>query len=202
MRRGTTPLAALSVAALLAGCGSSSKSTATVGSAARAAATSPTPVANTSSGTGLILAASHYGKVIFDSNHRALYLFDADHSSTSTCYAACAKAWPPLLSTGAPTAGAGLTASLLGTTRRRDRSTQVTYAGHPLYYFAGDHGSGIACQDANSNGGFWYVVNADGSANKSHGTMMMHHAQHDAMHGHSMHHSKHGAMHGDSMHHG
>jgi predicted lipoprotein with Yx(FWY)xxD motif len=179
MRKAAIPIAAISVAALLAGCGSSSNSQTTGSpSATAAAATSGTSVANTAGAVGLTLAGSHYGKVLFDANHRALYLFAADTGPSSTCYGACAKAWPPLLTQGTPTAGAGLTTSLLGTTRRTDGSTQVTYAGHPLYYFSGDHGSGIACQDANSNGGFWYVVNAEGSANKAHGEMMMHHTMH------------------------
>jgi predicted lipoprotein with Yx(FWY)xxD motif len=194
MRTHTIPIAALGAAALLSGCGSSSKSTATIAPAASGASANATAVANTSSGPGLILAASHYGKVIFDSHHRALYLFAADHGSTSTCYGTCAKVWPPLLSAGAATAGPGLASSLLGVTRRSDGSTQVTYAGHPLYYFAEDRGAGIACQDANSQGGYWYVVNADGSANKAHGEMMMHHAMrhamHHAMHHHAMHHTQ------------
>jgi predicted lipoprotein with Yx(FWY)xxD motif len=179
---------AVSVAALLAGCGSSAKPQTGSPPATAAAATSGTSVANTASAAGVTLAASHYGKVLFDSGHRALYLFAADTGSTSTCYGACAKVWPPLLTHGTPTAGPGLTASLLGVTRRSDGSMQVTYAGHPLYYFSGDHGSGIACQDANSQGGFWYVVNPDGSANKAHGEMMMHHTTHHAMHHPSMHH--------------
>jgi predicted lipoprotein with Yx(FWY)xxD motif len=187
MRKATITLAAIGgAAALFSGCGSSSKSPTTSNPSVRpAAATSGTSLTNTAS-AGLILAASHYGNVLFDSNRRALYLFAADSGPTSTCYGACAKAWPPLLTQGTPTAGAGLTPSLLGVTRRTDGSTQVTYAGHPLYYFSGDHGSGIACQGADSQGGFWYVVNADGSANKAHGEMMMHHT----MHHHSMHHEQ------------
>ena len=70
-----------------------------------------------------------------------------------------------------------LSARRLGTTRRTDGSLQVTYAGHPLYYYSGDTPGKIMCQAANMHGGFWYVVNADGSANKAkgHGTMMMSH---------------------------
>jgi predicted lipoprotein with Yx(FWY)xxD motif len=148
------------------------------------------PVAATANpGAELTLGASHYGKVIFDSRHRALYLFAADQGATSSCYGNCAKAWPPLLTRGAPTAGPGLTPGLLGATRRNDGAMQVTYAGHPLYYFAGDHGSVIECQGANSNGGFWYVVNADGSANKAHGEMMHHTMHHHTMHHDAMHHS-------------
>jgi predicted lipoprotein with Yx(FWY)xxD motif len=186
MRTTTIPLAAISLAVVLAGCGSSSKSATTNASTPTSAVSNSSLAANTSAaGAGLTLASSRYGKVIFDSHHRALYLFAADRGSTSTCYGECARVWPPLLAHGAPAAGSGLTSSLLGVTKRTDGTMQVTYAGHPLYYFNEDHGSGIACQGANSQGGFWYVVNADGSANKSHGEMMMHHSTHD----HSMHHT-------------
>jgi predicted lipoprotein with Yx(FWY)xxD motif len=115
----------------------------------------------------LTLRRSEYGKVIFDAHRRVLYLFAADRGRSSTCYGACAKAWPPLLTKRAPTAGPGLEPSLLGTTRRRDGSLQVTYGGHPLYYFEEDMRSKIMCQHADMHGGFWYVVNADGSANKA-----------------------------------
>jgi predicted lipoprotein with Yx(FWY)xxD motif len=179
MRKATVQLAAISAAAVLAGCGTSSRSPATGGPPTTGGAlTSGTPVANGASTAALILATSHYGKVLFDSKHRAVYLFAADNGSTSTCYGACAKVWPPLLTRGTPSAGPGLTASLLGVTNRTDGSLQVTYAGHPLYYFSGDHGSGIACQGANAQGGFWYVVDANGNANTAHGEMMMHHTMH------------------------
>ena len=69
---------------------------------------------------------------------RDLYLFDADKGKSSTCYGGCAKAWPPFLTKGKPSAGPGVNARLLGTTKRRDGSLQVTYAGHPLYYYEGD----------------------------------------------------------------
>jgi predicted lipoprotein with Yx(FWY)xxD motif len=124
--------------------------------------------------------------VIFASNNRVLYVFGADHGTKSTCYGVCASAWPPLLSNGStPSAGAGLSAKLLGTTRRSDGSIQVTYGGHPLYYYSGDPPGKIMCQAANMHGGFWYVVNANGSANeaKGHGMMMGHEkmTEHKAM---------------------
>jgi predicted lipoprotein with Yx(FWY)xxD motif len=114
--------------------------------------------------------------VIFASNNRVLYMFGADHGTSSTCYGVCASAWPPLLSKTTPSVGAGLNPALLGTTRRNDGSVQITYGGHPLYYYSGDSPGKIMCQAANMHGGFWYVVNADGSANKAkaHGMMMGH----------------------------
>jgi predicted lipoprotein with Yx(FWY)xxD motif len=116
-----------------------------------------------------LMAASspHYGRVLYDKDHFALYMFSADHGSTSTCYGACSSAhggWPPLLTKGAPHV-AGLQASLLGTTRRKDGMLQVTYGGHPLYYWSGDTSKTIMCQHVKLHGGFWYVVNPNGTAN-------------------------------------
>jgi predicted lipoprotein with Yx(FWY)xxD motif len=121
---------------------------------------------------GLTVASSlHYGRVLYDQDHFVLYVFSADHGSTSTCYGACSSAhggWPPLLTKGAPHV-AGLNSSLLGTTRRRDGSLQVTYAGHPMYYWSGDTARTIMCQHVKLHGGFWYVVNPNGTPNKAKG---------------------------------
>ena len=76
--------------------------------------------------------SSQYGKVLFTRGGRAPYAFGADKGTTSHCYAACAKAWPPLLTAGNPVAGAGIDHILLGTTKRTDGTVQVTYKGHPL----------------------------------------------------------------------
>src|SRR4051812_21865774 len=100
--------------------------------------------ATTARATGSTVRAmpSQYGRVLFDGRGHALYLFTRERSRTSRCYGACAKAWPPFLTKGAPRAGAGARSSLLGTTRRRDGATQVTYRGHPLYFYAGDTRAG------------------------------------------------------------
>ena len=111
--------------------------------------------------------ASRFGKVLFDGSGRALYLFKRDKSSRSTCSGACAKAWPPFLTTKAPNAGAGARAGLLGTTKRADGTVQVTYAGHPLYYFSGDTKPGqINCENVVEFGGLWLVVSPNGAAVK------------------------------------
>lgn len=182
MRSYDTRLYAVAVtgaALLIAGCGSGSKQTTTASKASRAAPGTAVPLAANSAstavtGAGLTLGSSPYGKVIFDAQHRALYLFAADHGTSSTCYGVCASAWPPLLTQGAPHVPAGLNATLIGTTTRKDGSLQVTYGGHPLYYYSGDKGSGIACQHADMHGGFWFVVSANGRANTAmgHGMMM------------------------------
>ena len=116
-------------------------------------------------GASVRVMSSRYGKVLFDGRSRALYLFTRERSKRSRCYGACAKAWPPFVTKGKPRALRGANASLLGTTRRRDGSTQVTYAGHPLYYYVGDTKAGqILCQGVTEFGGTWWVVNPNGTA--------------------------------------
>src|SRR5690242_17270805 len=125
MRRLLAPLiAVLAVAA----CGGST-STGSSSAPATAVATATVSVATN----------AKLGQILVDGNGRTLYLFEADKSSSSTCYGACATYWPPLLTDGAPMAGTGAKASLLGTTKRTDGTTEVTYAGHPLYYVVTDH---------------------------------------------------------------
>jgi predicted lipoprotein with Yx(FWY)xxD motif len=77
-----------------------------------------------------------------DSQGKTLYLFEQDTSKTSACTGPCVALWPALTATGAPTAGAGLNASLLGTATQADGSSQVTYNGHLLYLFSGDANAG------------------------------------------------------------
>jgi predicted lipoprotein with Yx(FWY)xxD motif len=97
--------------------------------------------------------------VLVDGNGRAFYLFTHDRTPSSRCYAACAGAWPPCLSAGERAAGAGAQGNLLGTTTPSGGLTQVTYAGHPLYYFVGDrHPGEVLSQGVEEFGGAWYVV--------------------------------------------
>jgi predicted lipoprotein with Yx(FWY)xxD motif len=118
----------------------------------------------TSSRTATVKAAhSSLGKILVDSKGRTLYLFMKDSGKKSRCFGDCAANWPPLRVSRKPTAGSGVRASLLGTTRRSDGKRQVTYNGHPLYRFAGDSKPG----DTNGQGldGFgarWYVVTPSG----------------------------------------
>jgi predicted lipoprotein with Yx(FWY)xxD motif len=88
-----------------------------------------------------------------------------DTGTSSNCYATCATIWPPVLTTGAAQAGAGANASLLGTTTRTDGKTEVTYAGHPLYYFVQDKAAGDTTgQGINGFGGLWWVLSPSGAA--------------------------------------
>jgi predicted lipoprotein with Yx(FWY)xxD motif len=111
----------------------------------------------------LTVHTSRYGAVLFDGRGFALYTFSHDPRGRSSCSGACAKAWPPLIIKGAPSAGAGAKTSLLGTLRRGDGTIQATYAGHPLYYYVGDTKAGqILCQHVSQFGGLWLVVQANG----------------------------------------
>jgi predicted lipoprotein with Yx(FWY)xxD motif len=122
-------------------------------------------VSSTSPGARVRVAQTQYGKVLVDRTGRALYLFTRDRTPSSRCYGACAGAWPPFLTAGKPAPGAGAQGRLLGTTTRGDGSSQVTYAGHPLYYYVGDrHPGEVLCQGVEEFGGTWYVVTRRGSA--------------------------------------
>lgn len=110
---------------------------------------------------------SRYGRILVDGHGRTLYLFTRDHGAKSRCYGACARAWPPFLAgaDAAPQAAGGADAAKLGTTARRGGATQVTYAGHPLYYYVNDRKPGqILCQDVAEFGGTWLVVSPSGRA--------------------------------------
>jgi predicted lipoprotein with Yx(FWY)xxD motif len=109
-------------------------------------------------------AALAPGTALVDGAGQTLYLFEADTAGMSTCTGACADVWPPLLALGGmPNATGAVQASLLGDTQRADGTHQVTYNGHPLYYFAGDKGAGEAKgQDLHNFGGGWYVVTPAG----------------------------------------
>ena len=107
--------------------------------------------------------STSYGNILVDGKGFALYIFTRDGRGASRCYGACAKAWPPLLTSARPKAGSGATASKLGTTRRRDGKLQVTYGGRPLYYYVGDSRPGqVLCQNVVEYGGRWLVVAPSG----------------------------------------
>jgi predicted lipoprotein with Yx(FWY)xxD motif len=127
------------------------------------ASASTTPPKSSASATSVGTASTPLGTILVDSQGRTLYLFTHDASGTSTCTGACAAAWPPLLTTGAPTAAAGATGALLGTTARTDGTTQVTYNGHPLYRFVKDTSPGQTNgQGVVAFGGSWFAVTVAG----------------------------------------
>ncbi|MFF9815153.1 hypothetical protein [Streptomyces sp. NPDC014006] len=109
-------------------------------------------------------SAGKLGTILVDGKGRTLYLFEADKSKTSTCNGPCAAAWPPLLTSGAPSVGGSAKSSLLGTSKRSDGKTQVTYHGHPLYSYAGDSKPGDTNGQAlNQFGAEWYVLGVTGN---------------------------------------
>jgi predicted lipoprotein with Yx(FWY)xxD motif len=108
------------------------------------------------------LRGSQFGRVLFSGRDQAIYLFTRDQRRKSRCYGACARAWPPFFARGRPRAGAGVRQSLLGTTKRRHGRRQVTYNGHPLYFYAHEGPRQVRCQNVEEFGGLWLVVKPDG----------------------------------------
>jgi predicted lipoprotein with Yx(FWY)xxD motif len=102
--------------------------------------------------------------VLTNGSGRAVYLWVKDTGDMSQCSGACAGAWPPVTTTGTVTAAGSAKPSDLGTITRSDGTKQVTYDGHPLYYFAGDSGAGTASgQGSDSFGAKWWLVAPNGS---------------------------------------
>jgi len=162
-------VAALAVSALVvAGCGSasSSSSSSSAPSTAAAATTSASSTTSAAPAAAAITISSTKGKdgtYLTGSDGHAVYLWMADSGGKSACESACAHAWPPV--EGTPSAGAGVTASDLGTITRSDGSKQVTYKGHPLYYFIADKSAGQALgQGSDGFGAKWWLVAPSGTA--------------------------------------
>lgn len=150
--------ATTAVAMLAAACG---------GYSAQPAAPS-SPNAAPASAATISVASSKLGQILVGGSGRTVYRFEADKGTTSSCYNACAKEWPPVLTSGQPLAGPGATAALLGTTARNDGTVEVTYAGHPLYYFVADtQASDTNGQGVNDSGGLWFVLSPSGAAGGS-----------------------------------
>jgi predicted lipoprotein with Yx(FWY)xxD motif len=126
-------------------------------SVAQAGGPGPAPA-----GGGLNLKTARIGGVTVLTNAQGLtlYWFAPDTSTRSTCYGTCAGYWPPV--TGTPSAGRGVTGKL-GTIKRSDGTTQITYNGHPLYTYVGDTAPGQAFgNNLNLNGGLWHEVTVPG----------------------------------------
>ena len=168
-------------ALLLAGCGDSSESEEPDGassaetSAAEAPSEGSQPEGDGGDGSGaerekpdgpagteIVASGSEFGEMLFDDREQAIYIFENDPKDESVCYDDCAEAWPPVVTKGEPVAGDGVDASLLGTVERDDGSSQVTYAGQPLYFYAHEAPGEVRCHNVDLNGGFWWVVGPDG----------------------------------------
>lgn len=163
--------ALLGVAAIAAGCGSTNSTTSSQNAAAASTTSAgSSAAASTTGGAAVKTATGSQGTYIAGAGGRALYLWEADRGSKSQCTGGCAQAWPPLLTKGNPVASGAVKGSGLGTTTRSDGSRQVTYHGHPLYYFAGDTAAGMTNgQGSDAFGAKWWLVTPSGTAITSSG---------------------------------
>jgi predicted lipoprotein with Yx(FWY)xxD motif len=173
-------LAVLAAAVLAAGCGGSTNASgsASAGTSSGSSAgssggygyghgsSSSTPSTSTQAASGaatIAVRTTPLGRILVDGRGMTLYLFEKDTGMKSTCDGSCAKFWPPVTTTGAAKAGSGLDAGKLGTTARADGETEVTYNGHPLYYYAGDKQPGDTTGEGlNAFGALWYVLSPAG----------------------------------------
>ena len=160
MRRSLLAVAPAVIAIAIAGCGSGSNHNANSSAPQMGAHPQAAPPA---SATTVAVGNTKFGKILVDAKGRSLYLFEQDKGMSSTCYGACASLWPPLTVSGSPKAGSGIVASKLGTTQRKDGKAEVTYNGHPLYYYAGDEKPGdTAGEGLNDFGAMWDVLSTTG----------------------------------------
>lgn len=175
--RASPPRAAYAAAVVLAlvsaGCGNDGSeaepgSTAPSASPSRSSPTStgspesPASEVPSPEGTTITTAASSYGPVLWGPDRQVVYIWEREPTAEAECYGDCAEAWPPVLTKGEPIAAGDADAGLLGTTTRRDGSTQVTYNGHPLYYYAHEGPGEVTCHDVATHGGLWWVVTPAG----------------------------------------
>lgn len=109
-----------------------------------------------------VILTPRFGNHLADNKGDSLYIYTKDAQGPSTCTGDCASNWPPLLVTRAPVAGKGVTAALLGTTKRPDGSLQVTYNGWPLYTYVRDDKPGA--HNGEALGGMFFFLDPLGKA--------------------------------------
>jgi predicted lipoprotein with Yx(FWY)xxD motif len=111
----------------------------------------------------IVAKESAFGRVLFDLNGQAVYVFERDPTNRSNCTSdECVEAWPPVLTEEQPSAGAGVEAGLLGTIRRSEGRLQVTYNGRPLYFYEHEGRGEIQCHNVDLHGGLWWVITPRG----------------------------------------
>lgn len=176
MKRMTYALALLAAALIIVGCGDSDSSSSggayggksgggTGGGDTTASAETKPASSGGSGGDGIVSAAKvgDLGTILVTAEGMTLYDFHKDKGSESACYGACAGAWPPLLTEGNPQAQGAAERSMLGTTKRKDGTVQVTYNGWPLYTYVGDQKAGEANgNDVDQFGAEWYALQPSG----------------------------------------
>jgi predicted lipoprotein with Yx(FWY)xxD motif len=163
-------VAAVAVAGLasaVGACGNTSKSSSSSSSGGATQASAPSGAGTTASakanGVKVSLAKVSFGKVLTGPNGHTVYLFLKDKGPKSQCNGKCASVWAPLQTSGKPQAGSSLKASLLATSKRKDGTTQITYGGHPLYYYEDDKKPGMTKGEGSKEfGAEWYAVGANG----------------------------------------
>ena len=168
-------IAVLALAIIAAGCGSSyssnsnsSTSASSGGGAYGGGGSSTTSTTASSGGAAAVVSVANnpkLGKILVDSKGMTLYYFEKDKKggTSSTCSGACASVWPPATTSGAPKGTNGAQASKLGTIKRSDGSTEVTYNGWPLYTYASDTKPGDAKgNDLKQFGATWYALTPAG----------------------------------------
>ncbi|HEY3774099.1 MAG TPA: hypothetical protein VGL69_13950 [Solirubrobacteraceae bacterium] len=163
--RGFAAIGMVAVALLVAACGSAAKSASTAAVGANAG--------DVSSSSSLTIGTAHgsAGTYLVGAGNRAIYLWVADSKNMSHCSGACASIWPPVTTHATPHPGAGVHASALGTITGSGGAKQVTYDGHPLYYYAGDsHAGSTTGQGSDSFGAKWWLVSSSGTAITAHNT--------------------------------
>jgi predicted lipoprotein with Yx(FWY)xxD motif len=160
MKRHIALAVAPAAAALIAaGCGSAGSG----GGSASAYGAAAKPAAAKMASAAVRVRTTQLGPTLVGSSGRTLYVFEKDKTAASTCNGACASVWPPLTTTGNPHALAGIAAAKLGTTKRQDGETQVTYAGHPVYYYVSDTAPGqVSGQGLNQFGAEWHALAPSG----------------------------------------
>jgi predicted lipoprotein with Yx(FWY)xxD motif len=168
--------ATLALGIAVAGCGGSSSSSSPPASGGTNASSGSSGGygygggGGSSSATAVTLKAvsSPLGTILVDQDGKTLYLFEADSKNKSNCSGGCLNLWPPVMANGKATAGSGVTAGMIGTATG---SSQVTYAGHPLYWFSGDTNAGDTNgQGLDDFGGKWYAISPAGAAVTSQGS--------------------------------
>ena len=138
----------------------SASTTTSSSSSAATTSTSSSPPAAT--GTAVTTADSEFGVMLFDTGPGHLPVRQGDRRRPA-CYDECAADWPPVLTDGTPQAAGQVRGDLLGTAPRSDGTTQVTYGGHPLYFYAHEGPGEVLCHDVDEYGGTWLVVTPEGT---------------------------------------
>ncbi len=127
------------------------------------------PSAHAARAAKVTLRHTRLGNILVASSGFTLYEFTHDRGPHNSCVSIheCSGTWPPYTTSGRPSAGPGVRASLLSSIKIPGNKTQVTYAGHPLYLYSGDSSPGETSYVGESIfGGRWYALNASGGTVK------------------------------------